>query len=68
MSQIHGIACNRLCGRTITWITERGEHAPTKADMEKEARSVGWNAPDKMGRHWCPEHRRPAGRKKASNA
>jgi hypothetical protein len=68
MSQVHGVQCNALCGASILWATERGEHAPTKAEMEKEARRRGWNAPDKLGRHWCPEHRRPDGRKKASDA
>ena len=61
MSQIHGIACNTLCGRTITWATERGDRAPTKAMMEQEARNRGWLAPDRLGRHFCPEHR-PTGR------
>jgi hypothetical protein len=66
--QLHGIACNRLCGQSITWATERGERAPTKDVMEKEARRRGWHAPDKIGRHWCPGCRRPDGRKKARNA
>lgn len=68
MSQLHGITCNALCGTSITWATERGEVAPTKAMMEREARKRGWNAPDKAGRHWCPEHRRSDGRKSTEGA
>lgn len=64
MSQIHGIACNADgCGATILWATERGQKAPTKSGMEQKARDRSWNAPDKLGNHWCPAHRRPDGRK-----
>lgn len=56
--QIHGIACSALCGTKITWITERGDRAPTKAAMEQAARNQGWHAPDRLGHHWCPKHRR----------
>lgn len=60
MSQLHGLSCNR-CSRKIIWSTERGDKAPTKAVMEQEARNLGWFAPDRVGRHFCPEHR-PNGR------
>lgn len=66
MSALRGIMCNALCGASITWAVERGDHAPMKSVMEKEARRRGWNAPDKAGRHWCPECRRPDGRKKGT--
>lgn len=66
MSQLHGIACNALCGRTLSWATERGQRAPTKSEMEQEARNRGWHAPDRLGRHWCPEHRREDGKGKQS--
>lgn len=37
-----------------------------KATMQARARKEGWHAPDKLGRHWCPAHRRPDGRRKSS--
>lgn len=64
MSQLHGLSCNAGCGASITWATERGQKAPTKSVMEQEARRRGWHAPDKLGRHLCPEHRRPDGRRR----
>ncbi len=65
MSQVHSIVCNALCGRTISWVTERGDRPPTKAAMEQEARNRGWQAPDRLGRHLCPQCRRPDGRRKS---
>lgn len=62
--QIHGISCNALCGAKITWATERGDRAPTKAAMEQEARNRGWQAPDRLGRHFCSQCRRADGRRK----
>lgn len=64
MSQVHGLACNTLCGAALHWVTERGEKAPTKAVMEARARKQGWHAPDKLGRHLCPKCCRPDGRRK----
>lgn len=63
MSTIHGLACNG-CGATIMFTRERGGGHPTKATIEQVARDTGWNAPDKAGRHWCPQCRRPDGRRK----
>lgn len=60
MSTVHGLSCNG-CGSTLTVTRERGEGHPDKATYEKFARSQGWNAPDKLGRHWCQNCRkRPA--------
>lgn len=65
MSQLHGIMCNATgCVAKIVWLTERGDKAPTKSDMESHARKQGWHAPDKLGAHKCPAHRRPDGRRK----
>lgn len=52
MSTVHGLACNG-CGSAITYTRERGEQVPTKSILEQVARDMGWNAPDKLGRHWC---------------
>lgn len=67
MSAIRGLACNGGCGRSITWSQERGGRFLYKTEMERVARSQGWHAPDKLGRHWCPECRRPDGRRKKKN-
>lgn len=65
MSQMHGISCSASgCRRSSVWTTERGQKAPTKSVMEAYLRKLGWNAPDKLGNHWCPDHRRPDGRKR----
>lgn len=63
MSTVHGLSCNS-CRALLIFTSERGIKAPTKAALERTARDRGWNAPDKMGRHWCPECRRPDGRKR----
>ncbi len=68
MSAIRGLLCSAGCGRSLTWAQERGGRFLLKSEMEREARRRGWNAPDKLGRHFCPACRRPDGRKKASNA
>lgn len=52
MSTVHGIVCNG-CSRQITRTRETGESRPSKQAMEQAARNEGWQAPDKMGRHWC---------------
>lgn len=64
MSALRGLACNAACGARLLWSQERGGRFLLKSEMEKEARHLGWNAPDKMGRHWCPRCRRPDGRTK----
>lgn len=56
MSTLHGVRCNG-CGSQIIFARDRGESIPTKAMLEQVARNAGWNAPDKLGRHWCPDHR-----------
>lgn len=56
VSTLHGISCNG-CGCTISVTRERGETNPTKAILEQVARNNGWHAPDKIGRHWCPNCR-----------
>lgn len=61
MSTVHGIRCNG-CGTAILYARERGERVPMKSVMEQVARDVGWHAPDKLGRHWCPKCRRPDGK------
>jgi len=69
MSAIRGLLCNGGCGRSITWARDRGERFLLKSEMEQEARRRGWQAPDKLGRHLCPQCRRPDGRRKeARNA
>lgn len=52
MSTVHGLSCNG-CGASITYTRERGERVPSKAVLEQVARDTGWNAPDRLGRHWC---------------
>jgi hypothetical protein len=54
------LACDGGCGREITWEVPRGGVSPTKSGMEHEARKRGWNAPDKLGRHWCQSCRKTA--------
>lgn len=66
MSAIRGLACSAGCGASIVWAQERGGRFLLKSEMEKEARRRGWNAPDKLGHHWCPGCRRPDGRKKGA--
>jgi hypothetical protein len=68
MSALRGLICDGGCGRSITWSQSRGGRFLLKSEQEKEARRRGWNAPDKLGRHYCPSCRRPDGRKKAPNA
>jgi hypothetical protein len=67
MSTLHGLRCNG-CDQQLLFVRERGEKPPTKSVLEAFARSQGWNAPDKLGRHWCRQCRRPDGRKGARNA
>lgn len=53
MTAFKGLACDG-CGSTLTWRVVRGAgHGLTKAGMEQRARNDGWQAPDKIGRHWC---------------
>ncbi len=56
MSTVHGLACNG-CGDRITFTRKRGQGNIPKATLEQVARNAGWNAPDKLGRHWCPSCR-----------
>lgn len=63
MSTIYGIQCNG-CPAHFSWTRERGEGNPGKSVMEQFARNQGWNAPDKIGNHWCPNCRRKDGRKR----
>lgn len=65
MSTLHGIRCNG-CGTQILFARERGEGHPTKAILEQVARDEGWNAPDKLGHHWCRNCRRPDGKRKGA--
>lgn len=62
MSTVRGLACNG-CGALMSWVRQRGEGFPDKQTMERLARVSGWNAPDKIGKHWCPACRRPDGRR-----
>lgn len=62
MSQIHGLNCDGGCGSRIAWETTTGQRTPTKSVMEKFARSKGWHAPDRIGRHFCLRCRTEAGR------
>lgn len=63
--QAHGLYCNAGgCVAKLIWLTQRGEKAPTKAVMESHARKEGWHAPDRLGNHWCPAHRRQDGVKR----
>ncbi len=55
------LACEGRCGAALTWDVATGDRAPTKSDMEQYARNKGWQAPDKAGRHWCLNCRRPEG-------
>lgn len=63
MSTLHGLRCNG-CARQVVFVRERGEAAVTKSFLENFARKQGWNAPDRLGKHWCPDCRRPDGRRK----
>lgn len=54
------LTCDGRCGAVIFWDVPRGDPAPTKSAMEHTARKRGWNAPDKLGRHWCPRCRKSA--------
>lgn len=51
MSFLRSIRCNG-CGTQLSW-----HGRPTQAHMNQKARDTGWNAPDKAGRHWCPDCR-----------
>jgi len=51
MSTARGLSCNG-CRTTHVTTRGRGERIPTKAQV---ARDTGWHAPDKLGRHWCPD-------------
>lgn len=62
VSTLHGLQCNG-CGCRILVSRERGEGHPTKAVLEQVARKEGWHAPDRLGKHWCSNCRRPDGRR-----
>lgn len=53
MSAVRGLVCDGGCGRSITWSQSRGGRFLLKTEQEKEARHQGWQAPDKLGRHFC---------------
>lgn len=59
MSMHRVMKCDGVCGRQLTW---KAVHGLTLQDMEKEARRLGWHAPDKLGRHWCLSCRSESGR------
>lgn len=52
MAEYRVLGCDG-CSRHLTWQVT-GRSRITKAQMEQGARDSGWQAPDKLGRHWCP--------------
>lgn len=52
---VRGIVCDG-CETRLEFgavATASGRRYPTIQMMEQRARDLGWNAPDKLGRHWC---------------
>lgn len=56
MAEYRVLGCDG-CTRHLTWPVT-GRSRITKAGMEQGARDAGWQAPDKLGRHWCPACRK----------
>lgn len=62
MSTIFGLKCDGPCGRQLTWPGRVNGRRATRGQMEQAARNLGWQAPDKQGKHWCWHCRSEAGR------